>query len=203
MNELKLNETPVRTSRNFNINNIKIKDIEIPTKITEFQGTSIVRTNEDIVITENVSSCNLKYGIGKELIDEIMEKANKKIKIEIQGRTKQSVEIENNFDEENINLIENIEIVPEEETVSNIVIKYKSEEPQENYHNGVIKVFAKKNSKTNITIVNFLNLKSNNFLSIENNIEEGAEVNYTIVDFGGKNSITNYYSNLSRHKVKK
>jgi len=203
MNELKLNETPVRTSRNFNINNIKIKDIQFPKKITEFQGTSIVRTNEDIVITENVSSCSVKYGVGKELINEIMEKANKKIKIEIQGRTKQSVEIENNFDEENINLIENIEIVPEEETVSNIVIKYKSEEPQENYHNGVIKVFAKKNSKTNITIVNFLNLKSNNFLSIENNIEEGAEVNYTIVDFGGKNSITNYYSNLSRHKVKK
>jgi len=109
MKELKINETPVRTSRNFNINNIKIKDIEIPTKITEFQGTSIVRTNEDIVITENVSSCNLKYGIGKELIDEIMEKANKKIKIEIQGRTRKSIEIENNFDEENINLIENID----------------------------------------------------------------------------------------------
>ena len=30
MNELKLNETPIRTSRNFLINNIKLTDVEIP-----------------------------------------------------------------------------------------------------------------------------------------------------------------------------
>ncbi len=41
-----------------------------------------------------------------------------------------------------------------------------------------------------------MNTKSNNFLAIENNFEENAKVNYTIVDFGGKHSITNYYSNL-------
>ena len=37
---------------------------------------------------------------------------------------------------------------------------------------------------------------SNNFISFENLFEENAKVNYTIVDFGGRNSITNYYSNL-------
>lgn len=41
-----------------------------------------------------------------------------------------------------------------------------------------------------------MNTKSNNFLAIENNFEENAKINYTIVDFGGKHSITNYYSNL-------
>ena len=41
-----------------------------------------------------------------------------------------------------------------------------------------------------------LNTRSNNFFSIENNIEKNAKVKYTIIDFGGKNSITNYYSNL-------
>ena len=41
-----------------------------------------------------------------------------------------------------------------------------------------------------------MNKVSNNFMSIQNNFEENAKVNYTIVDFGGKNSITNYYSNL-------
>ena len=35
---MKLNQTPVRTSRNFNINNIKIEDIEIPEVIREFNG---------------------------------------------------------------------------------------------------------------------------------------------------------------------
>ena len=30
MSILKINETPVRTSRNFNINNVKLEDIQIP-----------------------------------------------------------------------------------------------------------------------------------------------------------------------------
>ena len=33
-------------------------------------------------------------------------------------------------------------------------------------------------------------------LAIENDFGENAKINYTIVDFGGKHSITNYYSNL-------
>ena len=37
---------------------------------------------------------------------------------------------------------------------------------------------------------------SNNFLTIQNDLDENSKVNYTIIDFGGKNSITNYYSNL-------
>ena len=41
-----------------------------------------------------------------------------------------------------------------------------------------------------------MNTNSNNFMSIENTFEANSKVNYTIVDFGGKNSITNYYSNL-------
>lgn len=41
-----------------------------------------------------------------------------------------------------------------------------------------------------------MNIKSNNFLAIENDFEENAKINYTIVDFGGNHSITNYYSNL-------
>ena len=33
-------------------------------------------------------------------------------------------------------------------------------------------------------------------MSIENKVEDESKVNYTIVDFGGKNSITNYFSDL-------
>ena len=45
-----------------------------------------------------------------------------------------------------------------------------------------------------------MNSQSNNFLSIENNLEENSKVKYTVIDFGGKNSITNYYSNLLGEK---
>ena len=37
MSILKINETPVRTSRNFNINNVKLEDIQIPENLKEFK----------------------------------------------------------------------------------------------------------------------------------------------------------------------
>lgn len=64
------------------------------------------------------------------------------------------------------------------------------------YHNGIINVIAKPNSNLNIILVNLIDINSNNFLSIQNTLEENAKVTYWIIDFGGKNSITNYYSNL-------
>ena len=47
-----------------------------------------------------------------------------------------------------------------------------------------------------------MNKNSNNFEAYENIIESNASVNYTIIDIGGKNSITNYYSNILGEKAK-
>ena len=41
-----------------------------------------------------------------------------------------------------------------------------------------------------------MNEESDNFESIENVIGKNSKVNYTIVDLGGKNSITNYYADI-------
>ena len=40
------------------------------------------------------------------------------------------------------------------------------------------------------------NLTPSSLCHAQNSLEENAKINYTIVDFGGKHSITNYYSNL-------
>ena len=90
-------------------------------------------------------------------------------------------------------LIDQVEIIANEGTKSTIVIKYKSDEDVEAFHNGIIRINAKQNSKVNVILVNLLNTKSNNFISIENTLESNAKINYTIVDFGGAHSITNYY----------
>lgn len=138
---------------------------------------------------------------GIELEKEVIEKANHKLKIFL--KNSDNIEIKNSFDKENQNLVESIEIIANEGTKANVLIKYTSKEDLEFYHNGIIRVNAKENANLQITIVNLLNTKSNNFLSIENELEENANVNYTIVDFGGKHSITNYYSDLIRRKISK
>lgn len=199
---MRFNETPIRTAKNFNINNIKLENIEIPEAITTFENITIIGDTSKINIEQNADNTNtdLVYGLSNELTNQVKHGANQKIKLNINNtqnkKEKTEAEIDFNFDNENSVLIDNIEIIANENTKSTIIIKYASNQENESYHNGIIKARAEKNAELNIVLVNLMNIKSNNFLAIENDFEENAKINYTIVDFGGKHSITNYYSNL-------
>ena len=107
LQELKINETPVRTSRNLNINNTKIQNIEIPETIGKFENVNIIGQ-----VTEDVKgSYNLTYGLGNELENQVQQKANRKFKIVVEKNKNQNVEIDFNFNSQNLNLIDNIEIL--------------------------------------------------------------------------------------------
>ena len=194
MEMLKLNETPVRTSRNFNINNIKLKDINIPADIREFNNVNITNNSSKINISSEVRDISLTYGVGEVLINQLKKNCNKKLNLEVGCLQNKEVIIDFNFDSDNDTLLEHIEVVIGENSKSTIILKYISSDNNEYWHNGLLKIHADKNSEVNIIIANLMNTKSNNFMSIENSLEENAKVNYTIIDFGGKNSITNYYS---------
>ena len=202
MENLKLNETPVRTARNFRINNMKLENIEVPEVIPTFENVIIIGDTSKINIEQNAdnTNTNLVYGLSEELTNQVKHGANQKIKLNINNtqnkKEKTEAEIDFKFDDENAVLIDNIEITANENTKSTVIIKYTSNQENESYHNGIIKSKAEKNAELNIILVNLINTKSNNFLAIENEFEENAKINYTIVDFGGKHSITNYYSNL-------
>lgn len=185
---IKLNETPVRTSRNFQINNLKL-DIDIPTKIKEFENIEII--NQESKITKEIELNNLVYGNGEELEENNIKYSNNKIRIETK---KEDIKLIYNFDDKNLELINQIEIIGNND--ANIIIEYKSNTDKKCFHNGIIKTIAKENCKLNIVIVNLMNDKSNSFEAIENDILENAVVNYTIIDLGGKASVTNYYSNI-------
>ena len=195
-----IKKTPVRTSKNFGINEVELKDFEFPKLISEYNGITIFGDTEKFEISENVSKNPLIYGNGKELENEVFEKANKNIKIE--DLKSGILNIYFDLNDENLNLIDNIEINATSKSKTTIVIKYESDKDREYYHNGIIRLKALKSSKTEIVIINMLNDKSKNFLSIENEIEDNATVKYTIVDFGGKSSISNYYSNVLGENAK-
>ena len=218
MENLKLNETPVRTAKNFRINNIKLENIEVPEVIPSFENVTIIGDTSKMDIEQNADNADntnidLVYGLSEELTNQVKHGANQKVKLNINSNQNEEVmpklcecsdikeekteaEIDFNFDNENDVLIDNIEIIANENTKSTIIIKYTSNQENESYHNGIIKAKAEKNAELNIVLVNLMNTKSNNFLAIENDFGENAKINYTIVDFGGKHSITNYYSNL-------
>ncbi|MBR0427571.1 MAG: SufD family Fe-S cluster assembly protein [Clostridia bacterium] len=188
-----LNQTPIRTSKNYKINNIEL-DKEMPKKQEEFEGLTISGDTSNFKISNSTSKKPLIYGNGKELENQIFENANQNIKIE---ETKTgSLYLDFNLNEENFTLVENIEIEANTKSKTTIYIKYMSDDNFKCFHNGILRVNAKNNSKTNIVIINMLNDFTTNLLSIENILEESSNVNYTIVDFGGKTSVTNYYSRL-------
>lgn len=191
---LKVNETPRRTSRNFNINNIKLENVSVPENAGEFENFYFSCDTDKIKIDSNVSDdIKLTYGMGKDITD---LEANKKVRLTIDSKTKKDVFLNFTIDEENKDLITNIEIVAAESTKSNVYIKYNNEEGVSGFHSSVIKVFANNNSNVNVYIVNLFDLNVENFITIDGEIYDNAKVNYLLVDFGGKHSLTNLYSNL-------
>ena len=197
MNNITLNETPVRTAKNYKINNIVIENFSMPNKLEKFYNFKVSKLGSKITIDENVSKANLKYGLEADLTKQVIEFANFKANITIDSKTHKEAEIDFDIDKTNPNLIGNIEILANEGTKSTIILKFETEKDVKAFHNSIIRAIAKKNAVLNIVIVNFINELSNNFLAIQNEIEENAKVNYCIIDFGGKNSITNYFSNIS------
>ena len=185
---IEINKTPVRTSRNFGINNIRIDEVEIPKNVEAFTTYNI--DSKKSIISNDVNLSVLTYGNGKELEENIIKNANNKLKIETK---KENIKIVYEFDDKNLNLINQIDIVGKED--ANIIIEYNSNTNQKCFHNGIIKVLANENCKLNIVIINLLNNNSLNLESIETKILKNAIVNYTIVDIGAKKSIVNYYAN--------
>lgn len=189
MEKLKLNETPVRTSRNFLINNIKLENVVIPEKLEMFQNVMVTGTES---FNKDINKQHLNYGLSEELEENVFYKANSQIAITV--KENDNIKVTYDFDDDNLQLVNQIDICATGN--ANIIIEYKSSTNKECFHNGVIKVFAKENAKLNITVINLLNSNSEHFEAMENILEDNSDLNYTIIDIGGKNSIQNYYSNI-------
>ena len=189
MEKLKLNETPVRTSRNFLINNIKLENVVIPDKLEMFQNVMVTGTES---FNKDINKQHLNYGLSEELEENVFYKANSQIAINV--KENDNIKVTYDFDDDNLQLVNQIDICATGN--ANIIIEYKSSTNKECFHNGVIKVFAKENAKLNITVINLLNNNSEHFEAMENILEDNSDLNYTIIDIGGKNSIQNYYSNI-------
>ena len=83
MENLKLNETPVRTAKNFRINNINLENIEVPEVIPEFKNVTITVDTSKIDVEQNTSdtSTKLVYGLSKELTEQVKNRGKSKYKI--------------------------------------------------------------------------------------------------------------------------
>lgn len=210
MNDVILNETPIRTSKNYNINNIKLNDDEIKFgQINDSKTFLSVFENYDknnVVIDENIQNLNINYGISDELTQSANNHFNGQKRIIINGIVENPVNIEYKFAKENASLINKIQIIAKDDSKAVVVIKFISDDLSQNsinyFNNTIFKIDALDRSFLDVIILNFLNENALNLLTIDNKLKEKANINFTIIDLGGKKSITNYYSNLEGNESK-
>lgn len=196
MDKMILNETPVRTAVNFNINNVKLDNLNIKNKANEFNNIGIKYDDSKIKIEKNTDDFDLNYGISKEFTNAVKNNSNSNMKILINDNLDSNLNVDFKFDSKNNTLINNFSIIAKENKSATIVLRYETKDDSECINNQVLRIALERNSNINIVLLNFMNLNSNNFIAIDSKIADEAKLNFTIVDFGCKNSITNYYSNL-------
>ncbi len=182
---MKINISPVLTTRNYNINYLEVEDLE---KKKDYITSNHVRFKNikldeyDIIEKPEIA---LKYGNSNDLRNEI--KFVLKIDIKSKVFSKKYVVIDSKLSNAS-----GIEINVKEDSKCCVYIVYKDLK----YNNCTILTNLKKNAEAKVAVLNLTNKKAENYISIENTLEENAKLDYTIIDIGGNISSTNYYSNL-------
>ena len=188
-NELVLNATPLRTSQSYQINDLKIK-LDIP-ETKEFNNAQF--KNIEKITLKKSENTRLSNKIGLEL------QTNYSLNIIVPKYTKIEQNIELNFKLTEEALISKINIKYEQNSEANIIIKFEGS----GFNYSEIELQAEEYSKGKITIANLLESTANtNIFAISNNIADNSEISHIIVDFGGENKISNYYSELNGYIAK-
>ncbi len=180
-----LNETPIRTSNNFQINDITL-DLEIP-KEYNFKELDILNL-EDNKGTSTIKK-NFQSRIGLSL-DEYLE-----TKLEIKNDTKKPIII--NCDVNNFQ-VNNIIINISKNTIAEIIIKFTGK----GFHSSKIITNLEEYSNLRLDVINTIDDSSISLISMENELQEKANLDYNFIDLGGKVRISNYFSNLISYESK-
>lgn len=198
-----LNKTPVRTKSWLKVNDVTL-EYKAPA-IGTFENVKITANENNGVIIEKIDrdkvlpfNKNFTYGVSEELINQGEKDFNQGYIINVARKAKieEPIIIEFNMDKNNNTLVDNIIIVCEEQSEANIIIKYNSLDASEGYHNGILKVFSKDDSKLKLTKINLLN---NNTMHLDSNVSDvsyNGSVDFIAAELGGKYSITNYHGDL-------
>ena len=179
-----LNETPVRTTNNYRINNLEI-ELDIP-KLTK-TNNYIINQDIDIEYAEK-KGYNSKIGLEHNKYNSYT--------INIEKNYKEPILFDYEFKKENSVLIEEININMKEKKNANLIFRFKSKDKETNFHNVKFIINSEKDSKLNISILNLLNENSKSFIAIENYQKESSNNKINFIDLGGNLRVSNYYNEL-------
>lgn len=177
-----LNESKIKTTNNFKINNIKV-DLDIP-KNNNFNNYKI--SNEEVI-------SNIMIKNDFDSLIGLKDDKYLNVDINVDKNVKDTILIEYDFSNDYLASTININIDNDKEC--NFIIKYKSDVKA--FNNSKIVVNLGNNSKCKISVINTLNSDSINLLSMENNLNENSNLDYNFIDLKGNIRIYNYSALLN------
>lgn len=173
-----------------------VKGIE---EVQEFNGYVTKNLeNENIEISENVFT---KLRVANYFKNEAEKYANLKKRILIKDKIEENIYITMELSKDNPHLVDVYNIELEESASAKIFLMYKGIDEEYTYHNGYINVKARKGSKLDLITIQTLNTKSENFLGVDIDVLEDADVKHYSVEFGGEANVTSVSSNLLENRA--
>ena len=194
---MKINQTPYRTSRNYAINNIEVGEEIFNNNLHPFAKFSIknvegFKKTKQFKVKQNTSIA--------QKLDLQIAKTTNKYHVIFDKNTTYPVEIEFDFDKQNSALTDVLDFEVEENVRAQIIVKYTSK--LQVYNNSLIKIHLAKNATLDICVLTNIEKESHNFVLFDNELDCASKLNYTIVDFGCKTSVQNFYTKLAGDDAK-
>ena len=172
-----LNETPLRTTNNYGINNLEI-ELDIP-KIDVFKEYSFSK------------KINYKQEVKNNFNSRIGLEHNKYLNVDIDIKENLKEPVIINYDFDNVDGLVSVIDIYLDNCEADLIFRYKSE--KDIFNN--VKFVISGNGFGNISIVNMLAKNSKSVIAVESYANNDVTIN--LVDLGGSIKIDNYYAELS------
>lgn len=184
---------------------IRLKDINIPEfkeynnlDIPQIEGLNIksILENEDLNKYTKYLKVDEQFGVDKNLVKLTEKFSNSGVIIDLEKNQdiKEPIRLDFNMDSENSLLLDHNLIIANENSKATVVMNYTSN--TQAFHNGVTKVYAKKNAHIKLIKVQMIDESSNNFDSNIAFVDRDAKVDFVTVELGSKISSSSFITNL-------
>ncbi|MCD8205487.1 MAG: SufD family Fe-S cluster assembly protein [Clostridia bacterium] len=190
---IEINATPVRTSKNYNINAFPVPDDTFDGVPDTVYNVPFTPWNDDKykITAEKDTSCRRPLCAAAE---KQLENANLVMNLSLGKQLDTPVYqyFELSGDRTTVT---DISISVRRGIRTKLVLRFFSE-GENAFNNALIKVRLEEGAEADVVVVHDLGASSSNFVSYESVLGDGARLNYKIIDFAGKYSVHGYHAYL-------
>lgn len=190
---MKLNLSPVLTTRNYGINSAQVCDSIFCSKVSKFANVKV--ENDCNFLQKTAKNSTFSCKIGEKFDEQLQNNANIDLCFDIKKFTDKPLVLSFDFDASNATLVDKIGFYIAKGVEAKVILSFKSDVNA--YHNGLVKFVCQEGSKLDVALVSDFKECCTNVLRIESELEASATLNVNVVDFGGKVDIQRYYCRLA------